>query len=45
MFAMKAGRDENVDQTCLTGLESAGNVSSTFVLLGKVVRLVGNIEI
>ena len=45
MFAMKAGRDGNVDQTCFTGLESCGNVSSTFVLLGKVVRLVGSFEI
>jgi hypothetical protein len=42
MFAMKAGRDGNVNQTCSTGLESAGNVSRTSVLLGKVVRLVGN---
>ena len=40
-----AGGVDNVDQTCLTGLESAGNVSSTFVLLGKVLRLVGRNKI
>ena len=39
------GSVENVNQTCHTSLESAGNVSRTFVLLGKVVRLVRNVEI
>ena len=40
-----AGGGGNVNQTCFAGLGSAGNVSNTSVLLGKVVRLVGRNKI